>query len=389
MKILIAHNAYQHRGGEDVVVDREIALLRAHGHEVEFYQRHNDELETMSRPLAAVSTIWSQQSVGELDLLCNTFQPDVIHVHNTLPLISPSLYWIAARRNVPVVQTLHNFRLLCPQAMLLREGKVCEDCIGKIPWRAVTRKCYRESAIQSAVLSGMLVAHRVIGTYRERVTRYIALNTFSRDKFVDSGLSAKLFRIKPNFVESDTVPDWENRTGGIFIGRLSFEKGLDVLIDAVRKLNGASIRVVGTGPLEGVVQQAFRGSYLGFKPPEQVFKLLRTARFLVAPSTCYETFPLVAVEAFACGTPILASRHGGLGELVTDGVTGLLFNPADATDLAAKIAWAESHPEQMLEMGRAARAEYEAKYTPERNYRILMDIYEEAIAVVHGVRDAA
>jgi glycosyltransferase involved in cell wall biosynthesis len=140
---------------------------------------------------------------------------------------------------------------------------------------------------------------------------------------------------------------------------------------------------------EDVVQQAFHDRYLGLKPPEQVFKLLRTAQFLVAPSTCYETFPLVAVEAFACGTPILASRHGGLGELVTDGVTGLLFNPADATDLAAKIAWAESHPERMLEMGRAARAVYEAKYTPERNYRILMDIYEEAIAAVHGVRDAA
>jgi glycosyltransferase involved in cell wall biosynthesis len=389
MKILIAHNAYQRRGGEDVVVDREIALLRAHGHEVEFYQRHNDELQIISWPVAAVSAIWSQRSVDELDRLCNTFQPDVIHVHNTLPLISPSLYWIAARRNVPVVQTLHNFRLLCPQAMLLRAGKMCEDCIGKVPWRAITRKCYRESAVQSAVLSGMLVAHRLLGTYRERVTRYIALNTLSRDKFIDSGLPEKLFRIKPNFVESDTVPDWENRKGGIFIGRLSFEKGLHVLIDAVRKLNGGSIRVVGAGPLEDIVQQAFHDGYLGFKPPEQVFKLLRAAQFLVAPSTCYETFPLVAVEAFACGTPIIASRHGGLGELITDDVTGLLFNPADATDLAAKIAWAESHPERMLEMGRAARAEYDAKYTPKRNYRILMDIYEEAIAAVHGVPNAA
>src|ERR1700716_1552996 len=211
MKILIAHNAYQRRGGEDVVVDREIALLRAHGHEVEFYQRHNDELQIISWPEAAVSAIWSQRSVNELDRLCNIFQPDVIHVHNTLPLTSPSLYWIPARRNVPVVQTLHNFRLLCPQAMLLRAGKMCEGCIGKVPWRAITRKCYRESAVQSAVLSGMLVAHRLLGTYRERVTRYIALNTFSRDKFIDSGLPEKLFCIKPNFVESDTVPDWENR----------------------------------------------------------------------------------------------------------------------------------------------------------------------------------
>lgn len=182
MKILIAHNAYQHSGGEDAVVDAEIALLRGYGHDVEVYQRHNDELETMPRANAVISAIWSRQSAHEMEHLCEIFQPDLIHAHNTFPLISPSFSWMAARRNIPVVQTLHNFRLLCSQAMFLREGKVCEDCLGKLPWRAVTRKCYRESTIQSAVVASMLATHRAIRTYRERVTRYIALNEFCRTK---------------------------------------------------------------------------------------------------------------------------------------------------------------------------------------------------------------
>jgi glycosyltransferase involved in cell wall biosynthesis len=389
MKILIAHNAYQHRGGEDTVVDAELSLLRGHGHDVALYQRHNDELDSMPRPAAAISAIWARRSADDISRLCDTFRPDVIHVHNTLPLISPSLYWAAARRKVPVVQTLHNFRLLCPQAMLLRDGKVCEDCVGKVPWRAISHKCYRDSAVQSAVLSGMLTTHRAIGTYSGKVTRYIALNHFCSEKFIKGGLSADLIRIKPNFVVSDRVPDWSNRHGGLFVGRLSFEKGLDVLTEAAAGLPDQPVRIVGKGPLEQKVRQAFGNNYLGPKTSSQVLELLHGAQFLVAPSTCYETFGLVAIEAFACGTPVIASRHGGLGELIDDGVTGLLIDPGNPRDLAEKIAWARAHPDEMVRMGRAARAEYENKYTPERNYQMLIDIYEDAIAAAGKVRHAA
>lgn len=388
MKILIAHNAYQHRGGEDAVVDAEVSLLRSYGHEVALYQRHNDELELMPRPAAAISSIWARRSADDVSRLCETFRPDLIHVHNTLPLISPSLYWAAARWKVPVVQTLHNFRLLCPQAMLLRDGKVCEDCIGKVPWRAVSRKCYRDSAVQSAVVSGMLATHRAIGTYSGKIARYIALNSFCREKFIKGGLPEHLIRIKPNFVASDRTPTWENRNGGLFVGRLSHEKGLDVLIRAIAKLSTTSIRIVGAGPLDAEVRQAFGDNYLGPKTSDQVLDLMREAQFLVAPSTCYETFGLVAIEAFACGTPVIASRHGGLGELISDGVNGLLVNPGDAADLAEKIAWAQSHPAEMLRMGQAARTEYETRFTPQLNYELLMNIYQEAIAASR-VRDAA
>jgi glycosyltransferase involved in cell wall biosynthesis len=389
MKILVAHNAYQHRGGEDAVVDAEVTLLRSRGHDVEVYQLHNDALNHMPRVVAAVSTIWSQRSAGDIDALCDRFAPDVIHVHNTFPLISPSLYWTAAKRRVPVVQTLHNFRLLCPQAIFLREGKICEDCIGKVPWRSVTRKCYRESAMQSAVLTGMLATHRAIGTYRDRVTRYIALNEFARAKYVEGGLPAGRFRIKPNFVPSAAEPSWDRRSGGMYVGRLSSEKGLDVLAEAVRHAPSTAVDVIGSGPLEALAQEAFGTHYLGFRPLEDIMTRMGNAQFLVLPSICYENSPRTIVEAFSCGLPVIASRLGALVDIVQEGVTGLLFNPGDAADLAQKMAWAAAHPEQMARMGRSARAEYEAKYTPDRNYEMLMDIYEDAISTLRRERHAA
>jgi glycosyltransferase involved in cell wall biosynthesis len=385
MKILVAHNAYQHKGGEDAVVEAEVALLRSQGNEVELYHQHNDAIKEMPRAMAAVSTIWSHRSAGEVDRLCEKFQPDVIHVHNTFPLISPSLYWAAARKNVPVVQTLHNFRLLCPQAIFLRDGKICEDCVGKLPWRSVTRKCYRDSTLQSAVATGMLAVHRAIGTYSSRITRYIALNAFARDKYIVGGLPADLIRIKPNFVPSGPAPQWEARRGGLYVGRLSSEKGLDVLAEAGRRLPDAALEVIGSGPLEALARESFGDRYLGYRTLDDIMARMRTAQFLVVPSICYENSPRTIVEAYSCGLPVIASRLGALVDIVKDGVTGLLFNPGDAADLAAKIAWAEWHPDQMHRMGRAARAEYEAKYTPQRNYKLLMDIYDDAIGTIGTV----
>ena len=189
MKILIAHNQYQYRGGEDSVVEAETALLREYGHEVKIYQRSNHELSTVSRANAAVSTLWSHRSTHDIREAFKVFSPDILHVHNTFPLISPSIYWAAADEKVPVVQTLHNFRLICPQAMFLREGKVCQDCVGKIPWRAVARKCYRKSLVQSAVTVTMLAQHRAIGTYQNKVIMNLA-------EFLKN-TSCKLTQFKP------------------------------------------------------------------------------------------------------------------------------------------------------------------------------------------------
>jgi glycosyltransferase involved in cell wall biosynthesis len=381
MRILIVHNAYQHRGGEDSVVDAEIALLKSRGHEVQTYFRDNDDIGRILSASVVQQTLWSSRTTRDLAELFASFRPDIIHVHNTLPLISPSLYWAAEQAGIPVVQTLHNFRLLCLNGMFLRDGQVCEDCLDNLPWRGVARKCYRGSWPASAVLAGMLTLHRGLGTYRKKVTRYIALNDFCRQKFIQGGLPAKRIVVKPNFVNFPP-PEALIRQGLLFVGRLSVEKGVGTLSQAVKLLPDARLRVAGEGS-EIVLLDGLGGvTHLGRLQTEAVRQEMNSAIALVVPSISYETFGLVIIEAFACATPVIASRIGALAELVQDGVSGLLFEPGNAADLAEKIAWAISHPEAMRLMGEAARAEYEAKYTPEINYHQLMAIYVEAIAEV-------
>lgn len=386
------HNSYRRRGGEDIVAETEIELLLNRGHDVICYRPSNVDIKEMSKGALAMSSLWAQKSVNEIGRMCDSFSPDVIHAHNTFPLISPALYWLAAKRRVPVVQTLHNFRLLCPQAMFLRDGKTCEDCLAKIPWRAVTRKCYRESAMQSGVVASMLMLHRAIGSYRDKVTSYIALSEFSRAKFIAGGFPSNRIHVKPNFVRSARQPNWDARQGGLFVGRLSEEKGLHVLIDALAKIekletnqdSAIGIRVVGSGPLEDTVKSVFRQNSLGQMTSVEVIDLFHSSLFSIVPSTCYETFGLVAVEAFSCGVPVIASAHGGLGELITNGVTGLLFKPGDAQDLATKLIWARDHPLEMRKMGKAAYAQYLNKYTAGENYNMLLAIYNNAIATTQG-----
>jgi glycosyltransferase involved in cell wall biosynthesis len=377
-RVLVAHCRYQHRGGEDSVAEAEIEMLEKRGHAVHTLFRHNDEIASLSAANIVAQTLWSKRTSRELESAVQAFRPDIIHVHNTFPLLSPSLYWAAAKAGVPVVQTLHNFRLLCAQAMLLRDGKVCEECLGGIPWRGVMRKCYRDSAAQSVVLVGVIGLHRMLGTYREKVTRYIALNQFCREKFIAGGLPAEKIRVKPNFVDIPDQPATE-RQGGLFVGRLSPEKGLDVLSNAVREAS-CDIDVIGVGPGQSSLEDSEGIRMLGWLEQHDIHARMRSAAYLVMPSIWYENFPRTLVEAFACGLPVIGSRLGALAELIEDGRTGLLFDAGSATDLARKLAWAASHPEEMKSMGRNARMEYEAKYTPDQNYRQLMTIYNDAIA---------
>lgn len=385
VKILFIHNAYQQRGGEDAVVEAEIDMLRDHGHAVETYTRHNDEVSTLSKARLARQTLWSNRTQTEVTALIGAFQPDVIHVHNTFPLISPSLYWAAGRAGVPVVQTPHNFRLLCPQAMLLRDGQVCEDCLGRLPWRSITRRCYRGSVAQSGILAGMLALHGVLGTWKDKVTRYIALNEFCRQKFMAGGLPACKIVVKPNFVDwapparhADTGAD--DKDGHfLFVGRLSAEKGIEVLSRAIRQAPELFLRVAGIGPDAASLRAISRVDLLGALPGERVREEMSAALALVMPSVCQENFPRTIIEAFACGLPVIASRLGAMAELIRDGETGLLFEPRNAEELAQKMNWADTNRAAMRQMGMNARREYEAKYTPEINYRQLMGIYTDAI----------
>lgn len=389
MRVLVVHNAYQQAGGEDAVVRAETALLRAHGQDLRCYTRSNEELRRTATPKAGLDALWSRSAAAEIDALCRGFRPDLIHVHNTFFVISPTVYWSAARHGIPVVQTLHNFRLACAQGTFLRQGAPCEDCLGKLPWRPVLRRCYRDSAAQSALMAGVLASHALLGTWRSKITRYIALSAFARERFIEAGLPPERIRIKPNFVDDPAPATQGPRRGGLFVGRLSQEKGVATLLEALRLAAPAELRVLGAGPLQALVAGRLGAAYGGFAAPADVAAHMRAAAFLVIPSVGHEQMPMTVLEAFANGLPVLASRRGALADIVRDGVTGLLTDPDSPSDLAQKIRWALNHPDRMEDMGRAARADYERRYTAPINYKILMDIYEDAISAAQGGKPAA
>lgn len=391
MKILLTHNSYQQAGGEDAVVAAEAALLAEGGHSVITYGRSNEELNgggLIGQALAGLRTTWSSRSYQEITKLLKKEKPDVAHFHNTFPLISPAAYYACEEMGVPVVQTLHNYRLLCPGATFLRDGKVCEACLRKpVAWPGIAHRCYRGSRRATAAVAVMQTAHRALRTWQTKVNVYIALSEFARRKFIEGGLPEDRIVVKPNFIAGDFKPQTRPGKYAVFVGRLSEEKGAQVLVSAWRRMQTAvPLRIVGDGPLLERLSREIGNSSLpwvelsGRRTPEEVRSLMFGARFLISPSICYENFPLAVAESFASSVPVIASRLGSMSEIVQDGVTGLHFEAGNAADLAAKVEWAWTHAEEIQEMGRAARLEFEGKYTGEANYKRLMEIYEMAMA---------
>jgi glycosyltransferase involved in cell wall biosynthesis len=390
MKIVLIHNAYQRPGGEDVVVAAETTMLRERGHEVVTHLRSNHELEQMSklRQLLLVKDIvHSEDSQREVLELLQREEPDLVHVHNTFLMISPSIYDSCREMDVPVVQTLHNFRLLCPAWTLARNGEVCEECVDRGLWRSVLHGCYRDSRPMTAAVALMLQVHRYRGTWNDQVDSYIALSDFARRKFVEGGLPARKIHVKPNFVAPD--PGEREKPGdyALFVGRLSHEKGLSTLLAAWQKLHSKiPLMLVGDGPLrpsleaEAVARNLREVTFRGWLPAEEARVAMKNASFTITPSTCYEGFPMSIVESFACGTPVLCAALGGMPEIVDDHRTGLHFAPANSDELAARVEWAWAHPSRLAAMGKEARRQYETSYTPERNYEALMQIYGATIS---------
>lgn len=385
MDILIAHNFYQHRGGEDHCVAAEAAMLKARGHNVVQYFLHNDAIDTMGRLQTASRTIWSRPAFQELRALFRRHRPQIAHFHNTFPLISPAAYYAARAENVRVVQTVHNFRLLCANALLFRNGDICEDCVGKfIAWPSVVHKCYRGSFTATGAVATMLGVHRVMDTWRRAVDVYIALTEFSRRKLIEGGVPADRIAVKANFSHPDPGPGQGSGGYGLFVGRLSPEKGIETLIKAWRCLDGSiPLKIVGDGPMAPVVERAAANhpaiEWFGALPSEAVHALMGDAAFLVLPSRCYETFGRVIVEAYAKGTPVIASRRGAMAELVHDGRTGLHFEPGDPVDLAEKARRILADPPDLKRMRQAARREFAQNFTAESNHETLKRIYERAL----------
>ncbi len=382
----MVHNRYLIRGGEDESAAAEQELLRQNGHEVDLYEEHNERVGELGRLRTALRTVWSTESHRELGARLRQRRYDLVHVHNFFPLISPSIYYAARAEGVPVVQSLRNYRLLCPNGELFRAGRPCEDCLGRVaPWPGIVHACYRDSRAASAAVAAMIAVHKYLRTWQRAVTLYIAVTAFARDKLIAGGLPADKIVVKPNFVEG--APAAGTGAGGyaLFVGRLSSEKGLATVLTAWQRLGAAiPLKIVGDGPLADHVEATAAGELgvecLGRRPLPEVYELMRDARLLVFPSEWYEPFGRVAIEAFACGTPVIASAMGGMAELIDDGRTGHLFRPGDADDLARVVERALGRPEELARMRRQARAEFEAKYTPGRNYRQLMTIYRQALA---------
>jgi glycosyltransferase involved in cell wall biosynthesis len=389
LKILICHNRYQGAGGEDAVADAEAALLANHGHRVERWTVSNDVIRgarTVVKARLAAGTLWSFASYRELRRRLRRSRPDVAHFHNTFPLLSPSVYYACRAEGVPVVQTLHNYRLLCPAATFFRNGRICEDCLGPLgPWNGVIHGCYRNSRLQSAVTASMLTAHRMAQTWPRLVDVYIALTNFARAKFVTAGLSPEQVVVKPNFVTA--TPNPGNRSGAfaLFVGRLSPEKGVRTLLGAWEHLDRPiPLRIVGTGPLAEEVRRAVSRieslTAVGEVDPSQVSRHMSDAAFLVFPSECYEGLSLVLIEALAHATPVVASDLIAFDDLVQDGVTGWRFRTADVPSLAAAVVDAWGDREGAEQRGREARRLFEGRFTPEANYRQLLEIYGLAAA---------
>jgi glycosyltransferase involved in cell wall biosynthesis len=388
MKVLVAHNAYQHAGGEDIVFRNETQLLRQHGHEVFEYLDDNRRVSALGKVRLGIETMWSGSSYKKLSAVLAECRPDVAHFHNTFPLISPSAYYAAKRHGVAVVQTLHNFRLLCPNAIFLRNGRICEDCLGKnVALPGVIHGCYRGSRIASAGVAAMVAMHRTLGTWNNAVDLYIALSEFARSKFIQGGLPAEKVVVKPNGLAEDPGPGPGDGNFALYAGRLSAEKGIGILLSAWSRIGrDLPLKIVGDGPASGEVRQACHEiaglEWLGAQPRPIVLSLMKQARFIVIPSICYENCPAVAIEAFATGTPVAASNIGSLPSIVDDGRTGLLFRPGDASDLRAKVLALASDPNGLSAMRRQARTEFETRYSPSVNYPLLIEVYRRAIRAV-------
>lgn len=389
LKIFLVHNFYQNPGGEDTVFAAEAALLQKHGHHVIQFTDSNTRIQEMNLLAVAIQTVWSQPSYNKIDKILQKEKPDVVHFHNTFPLISPSAYYSCRKNDVPVIQSLDNPRLMCPAATFYRNGNLCQECQGKTPpLPGIVHGCYHSSRLQTAVIATMLTYHRWIKTWQNLVDTYLVATEFYRQKFIEVGLPEKKIIIKPHFILRDHGQKSVKLKGEyvLFIGRLDPEKGIRTLLSAWINLN-ILLKIRGEGQLEQECRDYINVQQIKFieiiprLSEDDLSKLITNARFLIWPSEgYYETFGMVAVDCFAQGVPVVASNIGVMAEIVKNGETGLLFNPGDPDDLARKVTWLWNHPEEVVRLGCNARREYEEKYTPDRNYQMLMDIYTRTIS---------
>lgn len=378
------HNRYLLPGGEDQATAADAALLRDYGHEVEVLVEDNRRVEQLGNARAALRTVWSGESYDRVNQKLRGGSFDILHVQNFFPLWSPSVYYAAARNHVPVVQSLHNYRLMCSNSLFFREQRVCEECLGRLaPWRGVLHACYRNSRPASAVVAGMIGAHRLAGTWKRRIAIYIAVSEFTRAKYISGGMPAEKIIVKPNFLHPSPEPGTGGGGYALYVGRLSVEKGTATMLEAWKRASTTvPLKIVGEGPLaQLVIEAASKCSaieYVGSKSLSDVLDLMRKAEFLVFPSECYETMGRTIMEALAVGTPVIASKIGPSASMLVPGETGFHFQPGNESELRERVEWCSRNLDHLRAMREHARTAFEASYTGSANIEILLSAYRAA-----------
>lgn len=384
MRILQLHNEYRFHGGEDVVVNLECELLRNHGHEViQWIVRNEDpaDLKLKDKIRVAIDSVWSKSAVRKVKQLIAEHRPEIVHVHNTLAVLSPAVFSACQESGVPVVATLHNYRLLCPGGLLYRNQSSCHQCTAKkIAWPAVVHGCYRSRA-QSAVLVASLTFHKVLKTFRENVDLFITPSEFARQKFIEFGIAPEQIISKPNFARAATVDEPEDHGFFLYAGRLTESKGIETLLRVWRTLDETiPLKIVGDGPLNSSMHPLPKNvEWLGEVSHQKVIELIQKSSCLIFPSEWFETFGMSVIEAFSASKPVIASNTGAHGELIDDGETGWHFVAGDMSDLRQKVEFAWRNPMERIRRGRLAKQSFDRRYSPERNYLQLVEIYRSTI----------
>ena len=397
MRVLQVHNKYRPGwGGEDTVADLEADLLRRNGHQVERLSAWTGELDGAG-PLrlvaAGLGAVWSRRGYAAMQRAIAGFSPDLVHVHNEFPLFSPSIFWACDRAAVPVVQTLHNYRFACADAILFRNDRPCQRCVARFPWPALRHRCYGSSLLRTASVAARNVVHGWLGTYRNKVHAYIALTESSKELLVWAGLPEARVYVKPNFqavLEKLVAPRLPQL---VFAGSMIRAKGLHLLLQAWQKLHptGHRLLLIGDGPDCASLQHETAGDFsivwCGAQPREKVLEAVAMSRYAVMASLTYESFPMFVLEALSAGTPLIVPNHGAFPVMVSDGKEGLHFSAGNVASLATTLRAALSIPEHVwMKWSDNARSKYLREYTAETNYAQLLAIYEQAMAFSHARR---
>jgi glycosyltransferase involved in cell wall biosynthesis len=392
VRILIVHNRYRSESpsGEDRVVDQEGVALAAAGHDVDRFERLSDDIDSWSvarKASVPARVIWSREARRSLTETLRQHRPDVVHIHNTFPLVSPSVLHACRDERVPAVVTFHNYRPICPSGDLFRDGAICHDCVGRLPIPSIRHGCYRDSAFATIPLAVGVVAHRKV--WKHGPSAYVFLSNAQRDLFASLGLPTERVFVKANLIPATVPGDVKSEHHVVYLGRLSDTKGLPTLMGAWDRYRtdhatgGLRLVIAGSGPMATTVgrwaSQRPSVDVVGLLDRQACARLVAGARAVIAPSEWEETFGLVVVEAMAAGVPPVASAHGSFPDLISDGVDGILFKPGSVAELANVMKDIDESPDHFAELGRRARATYEQKFDPDENLEQLLSIYRFAI----------